>query len=442
VTIPSVLAHGLVGRADLPLPLGVFVGAAAAVLAVSFAGLAAGWTRPRLEQPRERPLFHVPLVVDVVCGLFGIALFSLAVYAGFAGSRSPSQNLLPTLIYIVLWVAVPMASLLAGDVFRLFSPWRAVGRAVGWVAARIGGEEATEALPYPERLGRWPAAAGIALFAAVELCWRKGDDPRALAILAVAYFALQLAGQGIYGVQAWSRDGDAFGVYFSLFARLSAFRRDSARRLVVRMPGSGAVTLERTAGTVAVLVAAIGATTFDGAKEGSLLGSAFPHLQDAFSEAGLSKGAALEIAFLLGLVFTLAFVAAIYALGARRDARPLVHSLLPIAAAYVVAHYFSLAAYNLQSVPALLSDPLGEGKDWFGWAATRIDYGVVSATAIWWVQVAALVTGHVGALVLAHDRALALHGTSRGAARSQFAMLAVMVAFTCIGLWQLSVANQ
>ena len=49
--------------------------------------------------------------------------------------------------------------------------------------------------------------------------------------------------------------------------------------------------------------------------------------------------------------------------------------------------------------------------------------------------------GHVAALVLAHDRALALYGSHRDATRSQVVMLVVMVCFTCLGLWLLSAAN-
>ena len=114
---------------------------------------------------------------------------------------------------------------------------------------------------------------------------------------------------------------------------------------------------------------------------------------------------------------------------------------MPILAAYVVAHYFSLLAYNGQDLWRLASDPLGHGSDLFGGAGATIDYGVVSATAIWYIQVGALVVGHVAGLVLAHDRALALYGSHRDATRSQLVMLVVMVCFTCLGLWLLSVAN-
>jgi len=433
VSIPLVLAHGLSGRADLPLALGVFVGAVAVVLAVSFAALAAGWIRPKLEHPRERPLVRLPLVVDIAGGLAGVFGFLLAVYAGLAGTDIAASNLLPTVVYVALWIGVPMVSLVFGDVFRLVSPWRAAGRAVGWVIGRADAD-ATEALDYPDRLGQWPAAAGIAAFAIVELCWSRGDDPQVLAVLAIAYAVVQLIGMGLYGVEPWSRNGDAFGVYFSLFARLSAFGRREDGMLVVRVPGSAAAGLTARAGTVALLVAAIGSTTFDGAKEGVLFDGLFPNVQDALFDAGFSKSLGLELAFLLGLALTVAFVAAVYVSGARSLRRPLAHSLIPIAAAYVVAHYFSLAVFGLQALPALLADPLDARPD--------IDYGVVSTNAIWWVQVTALVVGHVAALVLAHDRALAVHGSARDAAKSQIAMVVVMIVFSCVGLWQLSAANQ
>ena len=80
----------------------------------------------------------------------------------------------------------------------------------------------------------------------------------------------------------------------------------------------------------------------------------------------------------------------------------------------------------------LASDPLGDG--WNIRHRTRDDrLRVVSATAIWYVQVAALVIGHVAGLILAHDRALVSSRTP-AATRSQYWMLAVMIAFTSLGL--------
>ena len=68
----------------------------------------------------------------------------------------------------------------------------------------------------------------------------------------------------------------------------------------------------------------------------------------------------------------------------------------------------------------------------------EIGYGFLSATAVWYAQVPALVLG----LVLAHDRALEVYPDLRSATRSQYWMLAVMVAFPLLGLFLLSESNQ
>jgi hypothetical protein len=126
-----------------------------------------------------------------------------------------------------------------------------------------------------------------------------------------------------------------------------------------------------------------------------------------------------------------------------RLGRAFAHSLIPIALAYLVAHYFSYFVFGEQAqFTTLLSDPLGNGSDYFGTRAAGIDYTVLSANAIWYVQVGALVCGHVVGLTLAHDRALAVYGDVERASRSQRWMLVVMVCFTSLGLFLLSQANQ
>jgi hypothetical protein len=148
---------------------------------------------------------------------------------------------------------------------------------------------------------------------------------------------------------------------------------------------------------------------------------------------------------IVGLLYRLG-IAGMHTVGERRSTKELsaafAHTLVPIALAYVVAHYFSLLAYQGQAVAALASDPLGDGSDVLGTASATIDYTWVDANGIWYVQVAALVLGHIAGLTLAHDRALALYRRTRDATRSQYWMLAVMVAFTSLGLWLLSAAAQ
>jgi hypothetical protein len=289
---------------------------------------------------------------------------------------------------------------------------------------------------------------GIVGFGICELVWATAREPGPLAALMVGYVVVMLVGMSLYGVEAWTRNADPLGVYFGCFASLAPLtRRDGV--LYARPPVVGASRVEGGAGTAAVILGGIGVTAFDGASEGPLFNDALPHLQTFFGDLGFGPGRALELGFVTGLLAAIALVSLIWVLAVagmpkvdgRRPGRQLVFSLIPILAAYVVAHYFSLLAYQGQDLWRLASDPLGDGSDLFGGAGATIDYGVVSATAIWYVQVAALVVGHVAALVLAHDRALVLYGSHRDATRSQVVMLVLMVCFTCLGLWLLSAGN-
>jgi hypothetical protein len=106
--------------------------------------------------------------------------------------------------------------------------------------------------------------------------------------------------------------------------------------------------------------------------------------------------------------------------------------LVPIALAYAVAHYFSLILFEGQQVISSVSDPFGLGWDLFGTRGYKINF-FLAPEAIWYIQVAAIVGGHLTGVVLAHDRALSdFPGAS--AVRSQYAMLVLMVCLTGLGL--------
>jgi hypothetical protein len=299
-------AHGLVGRSDLPIPEWLFLWAAAAVLVVSFAALALLWTSVQLEDVQLRRVLRAPRWLEAICGVLGVVAFAGVVYAGLAGDQSPVNNAAPTVVYVLFWVGVPMLSALFGDVFRVFSPWRAIGRATGWAVSRVM-DEAPPPLRYPARAGRWPAAIGLLAFGWIELIAANGDKPSVLAVLAVAYLATQLVGMAIFGVDAWVDRADPFGVYFSMFARLSPLTRDDGF-VALRRPLSGLTQLERLPGTVSVLCVAIGVTAFDGAAEGRLWSSIAPSLQDVFADLGLSLGTAQQVAFTIGMLSTVLIV--------------------------------------------------------------------------------------------------------------------------------------
>ena len=62
----------------------------------------------------------------------------------------------------------------------------------------------------------------------------------------------------------------------------------------------------------------------------------------------------------------------------------------------------------------LLSDPSGRGWDLFGTIDHTINYRIVTAGWVRWVQLGSLLVGHIVAVVLAHDGALRVLGRRRG----------------------------
>src|SRR5579862_4567252 len=153
-------AHGISGRASLPVPAWLFAWAAAAVLVVSFVLLSTLWPRPRLQELRERRVCSWPALLSAAAGAIGLALFALVVYAGYEGVPYYTKNLDPTFIFVIFWVGVPVSSILFGNWFSAVSPWRALARGLRWSGARVG-VRWRPPLAYPAWLGRWPVVAGL-----------------------------------------------------------------------------------------------------------------------------------------------------------------------------------------------------------------------------------------------------------------------------------------
>jgi hypothetical protein len=458
------VAHALVARKDLPIPAWLFAWGASIVLIVSFFALSAAWRKPRFEDERWRPLSPglsralLSMPLQVLFGVISVFLLGLSVYAGLRGTEAPDRNFALTFLFVTAWLGFPLFSVIFGDVFRPFNPWRAIGRVVGAAFAVIAGQRATH-LPYPKALGRWPAALGLLAFVWLEVVYGAnggvavGLDPNTAGLAALFYSAYTLTMMAVFGVEEWCQTGEVFSAYFGMFSQLGSFGvRDG--RLGRRLPLSAATHWATVPGSAALVIASIASTSFDGAQEGAFK-SAIISTFEWLADAGFSLTTSLRLADTIFMLLTFAGVGLVYLIGVRgmstvEGAPPLAklrvgfaHTLIPIAFAYLVAHYFSLFVFQEQAqFTYLLSDPLGTATtDLFGTASAGIDFKVLSANAIWYVQVGALVVGHVVGLTLAHDRATAFWGDYRQAARSQYWMLAVMVAFTCFGLYLLSVAN-
>ena len=181
-------AHGLVGRKDLPIPAWLFAWGASIVLIVSFVALCARLAAsPRFEDDDWRPL-GAGLVAGAasaarrrsLCGAIGVLPARRRRLRGPARHRGARPQLLAHLrLRHRSGSASVVLSVLLGDVFRAFNPWRAIGRAVGGGFSALVGQK--------QRRRRFATRSGSAA------------GPRSLGLLGFVWLEL------VYGAERRSR---------------------------------------------------------------------------------------------------------------------------------------------------------------------------------------------------------------------------------------------
>ena len=240
-----------------------------------------------------------------------------------------------------------------------------------------------------------------------------------------------------YGREAGLTSFDPFTSYNRLISAISPFGRDQQGRLVRRGWLRALVVVPEWPGLAAFAVVMIGTVSFDGLSATSWWESA----TGAFGASVFGKRrcwwrcASRSEAPITWLAPWRWRSGAESAPSARSGSR-FAHTLVPIAFAYAFAHYFTLVIFEGQSIISAVSDPFGLGWDLFGTRNYKIDF-FLGALPIWYIQVGAIVLGHLAGVVLSHDRAL-VDFPGAGAVRSQYAMLLLMVLLTSLGLFILA----
>ena len=443
-----VLAHGLGGSGDLPVPyLYAMVGAASA-LTFTFALVAFAWRRPRFDPLRPgHPLpAAVTKLVDARATRWtaaGLALvFALwVVAAGVWGPQSESNALLGV-FYVLLWVGLVAASLAFGPVWRVISPMRTVYVLLRRVTPQRLGRPRRS---YPEGWGYRPAAVGLFAFVWMELASPNSASLPWVEVWLLTYAVLMLGGAWLCG-QRWLARADPFGVYSMAVSRLSPFRRNPAtRRIVIGNPLDHLPSLPVRPGVVVMLAVLLGSTAFDSFSSSPTWRGFADRLTRAIGLAPTPTSSALRT---VGLIVFISVVAVTFSLAARatggvdreqRRALPgqMAHSLIPIVVGYIFAHYLSYLVERGQQAAIALADPFGRGWNPLGLAHLHVAYVLsMDPPVLAGVKVACVVTGHIVAVVAAHDKALRLLPAGHQLT-GQLTMMLVMVGYTFTGLYLL-----
>ncbi|GLP76917.1 hypothetical protein TUM20983_40270 [Mycobacterium antarcticum] len=446
----QLLAHGLGGSTDLPIPFSYTVVAAAWALSISFVILVFAWRTPRLRADsvgRRVPQWINTVVTSAAfrnaMAALGLAFTGWVALAGFLGPRSASHNALPGTFYVLLWVGVVALSVLFGPVWKLISPARAVRRLLDR-GKRF--EVRRSSATYPERFGYWLAVIGLFGFAWVELVSPDPGSVTAIIAWCVVYLVVTVGGAIRYGA-TWCERADPFEVYSTLVSRISFVGPGNRPGIyVLRLPLNNLQATKIRAGSVALAATLLGSTAFDSfsaqAAWHRFVDSASARLApiDATvaSTAVRSVGLIMMIV-LVGGTFWLAAQAVPALSRAERRKLPglLSPSLTPIIVGYVFAHYLSYLVEKGQSTIQLLFDPFDRGWNVFGLKDHGVAYILSAHPALLaTIKVTCVLTGHILGVMAAHDRSLRLL-PQRQQLSGQLALLLTMVFYTCGGLYLL-----
>lgn len=435
----AALVPGLAQACALPpsvlltLPTDTYITAAALTVALT---AVVGALSGRLPEFVSHKLAEIrPGALTTVTSYLSFLAFLGLVLVGLLGNRDPMHNLMTLVFWTGVWIALPLASMLCGNLWAVVTPWAGPARIARALLRRQRGIGLS-------RFGHWPAVLGLAGFAWFQSVSLYPDDPAVLAKLALTYWAVIFVLAVLEG-EAFLERGEFLTVLFTMISRVSPLwieSRGDRAQLCAGFPGAQVLRMAPLSASAVVFVTlALAALTFDGLAETfwwlALIG------ENPLEPAGRS---AVMMANTLGLlavwVVTLALILGVIRAG-RLAAGPVALSFLAIAAGYHAAHYLVMLLTAGQYTLAALNDPLFSGESWLGLPPFYVSFGFLTdpriMPLIYAFQFTAILAAHLLAVVLA----LKLAGEGASRLRAHLPLTGLMVGYTILGLWLLSTAR-
>ncbi len=399
--VASLYGHGVGPPGELPMSLNTLGLVAAAALLISFAALVSGWRESRFPgAPAGRMVLDLGSVIgrgSLILGrIFGIVLVGLAVASCFVVADDTVVNMAPRIVFVALWIVIPVGSAFLGDLWRWMSPFETLAD----VRGRRVGEDSDNGWSL------YPAAALLCGFLWLELAYHRPAGRTPLAVMLIIWSAWSGIGALVKG-RGWLRSHDPLAVFCRLVAAISPTHVQDGH-LYVRRPLVGLGKVRPQVGLSAVVLVVLGGTSFDGLS------------RTGWWENIISarQGWNATVFNTMGLLFSMALITALF-LGCvrwmqRKDDNDdadfedgFALSLVPVAVGYAIAHYIGMGVFEGQQLLIQISDPFDQGWNLFGTADEYVNYRIVGPTFIAVVQALGIVGGHVAGVMVGHDRALA-----------------------------------
>lgn len=406
----EIFHHGIGSVGDLPIPFETVLNVSAWVIILTFVFLKISWKKSVLVQKEVIVEQRQPWLGK----MFGVFILSLLILPGLIGNEEAKTSITPLIIWVFLWIGVPVLGLVFGDIYSKFNPLSII--------------PSSEKKPSTV----WFAAALFLGLTWFELVWRKPGNPTHIGIVFILLMLITTGTRIIFSKA--SIEVDPLHLLHHLYAKL----RFTVSKPIYKNMLENIANLSNFKGMEYFILLMIGTVTYDG-----LRGTTFWY--NLFGSSTLDITFSTFAFFGINIViigsYRFACWFALKVSGEKQDLNNISllfgHTMLPIAFAYHVTHYLSLLLYESQTILYRLNDPYGIGWNLFGINDVSINY-FLTPVALWGIQVFVTLAGHMLSVVLAHDLAIKLFGHQQSD-KTQYIFLLITVGLTLQALFVLSV---
>ena len=404
------LSHGIINVGDLPIPFNMVLNAAVLTVVVTFVFLKVSWKESILTS--EEKLFSTKQSSSGK--ILGLLVLILLTVPGLINNESAKVSITPLILWVFLWIGVPVIGLLFGDLYAKFNP-------LSIIVNREGRSKNVYIASFLFICLTW-----------FELVWTKPGNPRHIGIVFLLLFVVVSLTQKFY--KKTIIEVDPLLVLHHLYSKMKVTHKAPVFRNLL----NNLSNLAQLKGMEYFILLMIGTVTYDGLRETTFW---FDLFGTRSYETSFSTIAFLSMNLIVIIFYRFACYFAIRVSREKHDLNEISlkfgHTMLPIAFAYHVTHYLGLLLFESQTLLYRLNDPLGFGWNLFNAQDTTVDY-FLEPIVLWTFMVIVTLAGHMLSVVLAHDLSVKIFGHQKSD-KTQYIFLFITVALTLQALFVLSV---
>ena len=404
------LHHGIINVGDLPIPFDMVLNAAVLAVVLTFVFLKVSWKESILTS--EEKLFSTKQSFSGK--LFGFLILALLTIPGLVSNEAAKVSITPLILWVFLWIGVPVLGLLFGDLYAKFNP-------LSILVNREG-----------ESKNVYIASFLFICLTWFELVWSKPGNPRHIGIVFLILFLTVSAIQKFY--KKTIIEVDPLLVLHHLYSKMRVTNKAPVFKTLL----NNLANLSQLKGMEYFILLMIGTVTYDGLRETTFWFNIFG---TRTYETAFSTLAFLSMNLIVIIFYRFACYFAIRVSGENFNLNEISlkfgHTMLPIAFAYHVTHYLGLLLFESQTLLYRLNDPLGFGWNLFNAQEATVDY-FLEPVILWTIMVIVTLAGHMLSVVLAHDLSVKIFGHQKSD-KTQYIFLFITVALTLQALFVLSV---